>query len=319
MGGRFSKDKVEEAEKGLGPPAPQIAVAVMRHGRRLDSLGRDIAGMRTSRVQWADADKRPWDTPIDDPEGPAAAAAALQEHYRVVCIISSPFRRCLQTAGQAALACGLGCVRVHNELGEVMYAVRKSESVRHRPSRVEILSLVSSSSSGSGASSECELPNEERSLPLLSEAEMRALLPPGVTLDAVRGAPPRWEESPVESLARLRGAINEARAWGASDPMTTLTGDADRGGGRGEGESGGEGGGGAFEGAGAGYAEGGAKARRPACVLVVSHGDALRAAVKQLLGREMDVREVEDCACVAFDARDQLTHRRGAKVERRDQ
>ena len=87
----------------------------MRHGLRLD---------RDPRASWADREARPYDTPLADGALPAAAADALRP-LGLGTIASSPFRRCLQTAGAVARGLGVAGVRVSSDLGELMVAVRR--------------------------------------------------------------------------------------------------------------------------------------------------------------------------------------------------
>jgi hypothetical protein len=88
---------------------------------------------------------RPYDTPITDLELPAAAAQAVErsgvlllqtvpqndaqndallQSREHIMIVSSPFRRCLQTAGEVARQLQIDEVYVHLQLGERMDKVR---------------------------------------------------------------------------------------------------------------------------------------------------------------------------------------------------
>ena len=90
-------------------------MALMRHSVRMD----DAFGVENvPEVAWADKAARPWDPPICDHELPQHAATLLRRHdFRVV--VSSPYRRCLQTAGIVARILKIGAVHVDSRLGEV--------------------------------------------------------------------------------------------------------------------------------------------------------------------------------------------------------
>jgi hypothetical protein len=98
-------------------------VVVMRHSVRADSK----AG-----AAWTDCDSRPFDPPIIDTELPKRAALELaralggSEIRRAIRIVSSPFRRCLQTAGIVARALKVATVDVHFSLGEAMVHVART-------------------------------------------------------------------------------------------------------------------------------------------------------------------------------------------------
>ena len=53
------------------------------------------------RCHWTDRDERPYDPPIVDWQLPAVQAQSLKA-FGIQRIVSSPFRRCLQTAGVVA-------------------------------------------------------------------------------------------------------------------------------------------------------------------------------------------------------------------------
>jgi hypothetical protein len=69
--------------------------------------------------------RRPYDCPIKDFDLPAQQAPQLKA-YGFTCIVCSPFRRCLQTAGVVAQALGIKEVVVHLGVGEVMNKVRNA-------------------------------------------------------------------------------------------------------------------------------------------------------------------------------------------------
>ena len=98
------------AEHGL------CSVGMIRHSARLD----EVFG-----CTWSDHDTRPYDTPISDYDLPTRAASKLIS-YDFQAVVSSPFRRCLQTAAIVANRLGLKVLFVDNRLGEVMHQVRSA-------------------------------------------------------------------------------------------------------------------------------------------------------------------------------------------------
>ena len=68
----------------------------MRHSERLDDVSEDFASIPASI--WPDKTERPYDTPISNTDLPREAAMKLRK-YAITKVVSSPFRRCLQTAG----------------------------------------------------------------------------------------------------------------------------------------------------------------------------------------------------------------------------
>ena len=98
-------------------------LAYMRHSDRLDCETCEISGA------WPDAGQRPYDTPISNEELPLESAQVLKESLpegvAVCAVVSSPFRRCLQTAALAGRQLGLKMLHVDNRLGELMAAVAR--------------------------------------------------------------------------------------------------------------------------------------------------------------------------------------------------
>ena len=94
-------------------------LAYMRHSDRLDCEGRT----------WPDASDRPYDTPICNKELPVEATRCLKdqlpEGVTVCAVVSSPFRRCLETAVLAARELDVKALHVDNRLGELMAAVAR--------------------------------------------------------------------------------------------------------------------------------------------------------------------------------------------------
>lgn len=120
---------------------PDPLVIMMRHSVRYDdedkepfktiineiSLGKGVKKM-TSKLpngaappEWADMLTRPYDPPLLKPEGTTKAYSSLIK-LRVCCavdkIVTSPFRRCIETAAIAAGIFGLGDIWIDNRLGE---------------------------------------------------------------------------------------------------------------------------------------------------------------------------------------------------------
>jgi len=152
---------------------PARSFGMIRHSVRLD--GDDGA-------EWDDQAARPYDTPISDFELPRRQAEALRR-FNFERIVSSPFRRCLQTAAVLARALGVGVVEVDQELGEAMAHIRKNG-----------------------------WPSEDHELTYLSEDGMRALLEAeGVALGAVGGEKPTLGRNDAE---RFRACVGRLRAPG---------------------------------------------------------------------------------------------------------
>jgi len=101
----------------LPAPAPSqgpCVLVAMRHSVRVDKFEGGV---------WADQAQRPYDSPISDYELPQEQALILKQ-YNIKRIVSSPFRRCIQTAGVIADVLEIGEVQVHTSLGEVMNKVK---------------------------------------------------------------------------------------------------------------------------------------------------------------------------------------------------
>ncbi|KAJ9471452.1 hypothetical protein DIPPA_05231 [Diplonema papillatum] len=94
-------------------------MVLMRHSVRLDSVGYEAA----SAELWPDKATRPHNSPIVDFDTPRATAALLRK-YKIQRIVSSPYLRCLQTAGIVASELGRSTVHVDDRLGE-WYAAKQ--------------------------------------------------------------------------------------------------------------------------------------------------------------------------------------------------
>jgi hypothetical protein len=109
---------------GAQPPASESApdtdgwplLCVMRHSTRLDAHEAASIGA----AAWPDRLTRPYDTPIADLELPRRAARRLRAAglgaFDVV--VSSPYRRCLQTAAIVAEELSIACLVIDNRLSE---------------------------------------------------------------------------------------------------------------------------------------------------------------------------------------------------------
>ena len=186
------------AELLMEPAAPPLPsrhqfVGIMRHSARVDNP-EDFAKADPAdpRCAWDDRQARPFDTPICDFALPHAQAQALREHG-FTRVVSSPFRRCLQTAGIVAAALGVRTVDVHLGLGEAMAQVKRNGWP--------------------------DDPGHE--LTYLSKAEMEAAVQaaPGATgsalrLGAVRGEKPRFGQDDVQ---RIRSVLGQMCAEVVSD------------------------------------------------------------------------------------------------------
>ena len=92
------------------------SIGMIRHSARLD----EVFG-----CTWSDQKLRPYDTPISDYDLPTRSASKLVS-YDFQAVISSPFRRCLQTAAVIANRFGLKVLFVDNRLGEIMHQVKSA-------------------------------------------------------------------------------------------------------------------------------------------------------------------------------------------------
>lgn len=88
---------------------------VMRHSTRLDISNPDAS--------WSDKTDRPYDPPISGFELAELSAGKLKS-LGIDIIVTSPMRRCVQTAGIMARSLGVFNVVVDFGLSEVMHAVR---------------------------------------------------------------------------------------------------------------------------------------------------------------------------------------------------
>jgi len=159
---------------------PAHPVAIQRRGVPFEAPRRDVprAAARGRR--------RPYDTPISDFGLPLREAAKLRT-YGVVAIVSSPFRRCLQTAGVLARALKVDAVTVHDGLGELMHQVRRtSRGFEH-----------------------CHFCRP-------SAAQVDDALGPGVAVAASFDVDVAFDESPGGGQRRFMAALDELRAAHAS-------------------------------------------------------------------------------------------------------
>eukprot|EP01064_Diplonema_japonicum_P031917 TRINITY_DN586_c0_g1_i1.p1 TRINITY_DN586_c0_g1~~TRINITY_DN586_c0_g1_i1.p1 ORF type:complete len:333 (+),score=75.12 TRINITY_DN586_c0_g1_i1:66-1064(+) len=120
------QEESEEEEEGEGEeqqpeaepePTPYTGrdglLCLMRHSTRQDVNGFEAAPLD----QWPDKMHRPYDPPISDYDLPAEAGLKLKK-YNFQAIVSSPYRRCLETAGIVARTIGVDVVHVDDRLGE---------------------------------------------------------------------------------------------------------------------------------------------------------------------------------------------------------
>ena len=123
--GQHHHQQAGQASPVLGTPTGRDgSVVIMRHGERLDTTATPAELEAAPHHVWPDRAARPYDTPLADATLPTLAAAALAE--RGVCVhrvITSPFRRCVQTATIVARYFSLPGITVDNRLGEHMPAV----------------------------------------------------------------------------------------------------------------------------------------------------------------------------------------------------
>ncbi len=172
-----------------------------RNAAETDSLDVDNGdGDELSAIPWPDKTQRPYDSPIVDTNLPAEQAKELSRlgMGSQTCILCSPFRRCLQTAGVVARTLGVASVTVHLEVGERMDKVRK-----------EITELTLANE----LESDGTLGNSQPApvFSYLQEEGMREALGEGVQLECVVGEQPPQDESGVEAKQRFITTIAKVR------------------------------------------------------------------------------------------------------------
>jgi broad specificity phosphatase PhoE len=118
----------EPAPMGAPEPAPMGALGTIKIGLIRHSVREDN---EPTGQEWQDRGERPYDPPISfkhpytsTEDLPKEKAIELQE-YNFTRIISSPFRRCLQTAAIIASDLGIGTIDVNKGIGEVMTMVSR--------------------------------------------------------------------------------------------------------------------------------------------------------------------------------------------------
>eukprot|EP01126_Amoeba_proteus_P060132 TRINITY_DN7923_c0_g1_i1.p1 TRINITY_DN7923_c0_g1~~TRINITY_DN7923_c0_g1_i1.p1 ORF type:complete len:258 (-),score=38.90 TRINITY_DN7923_c0_g1_i1:31-804(-) len=92
-------------------------VGVLRHSERLDN---------EPSASWEDKTTRPYDTPINNLSLPREQARKITQIMNKdnMVIVSSPLRRCLQTARELALTLEISSVYVHLGLSELQYLIK---------------------------------------------------------------------------------------------------------------------------------------------------------------------------------------------------
>jgi broad specificity phosphatase PhoE len=166
--------------------ASSARVVVMRHSRRLDE---------DSAATWVDKATRPYDTPIADRDLPVATATELRARgIPVSAIVSSPFRRCLNTAGEVARTLGIREVSVDMALAEMMEQVR--------------LTLARCGSAATAVE-------------YLDEAAMQAELGDGVALAGVTGVAPPLAELASQTVARYNAVVSSRLTAAATTDAPT--------------------------------------------------------------------------------------------------
>jgi ribosomal protein S27E len=99
-------------------------VIIMRHGIREDSIigPRKVAD---EVLNFYDKEERPYDPPLLDYDIPKLRANQLLAKYNITKIVSSPFRRCLQTAGIIAKVLSIPSVNINPLFGEKCTELRR--------------------------------------------------------------------------------------------------------------------------------------------------------------------------------------------------
>jgi broad specificity phosphatase PhoE len=99
---------------------PTVLVAI-RHGPRYDKEVCPKA-VHNDPAIWPDRALRPYDSPLCDLDVPRAQAEKLRA-FGITSVVSSPFRRSLQTAAECCRVLGLSSITVDMGIGEQMPAV----------------------------------------------------------------------------------------------------------------------------------------------------------------------------------------------------
>ena len=154
----------------------EVPVAcIMRHSIRLDG---HPSYKPHQNAAWSDEEQRPYDTPIADFALPVAQAGVLASfNLAIHMVYSSPFRRCLQTAGQVCRHLGITAIVVHYGLSESMFRVAQTKP--------------------------------KFGLTFLSCEEMQKELGEGVSIAAILGVPPVLSETVVETKTRFQDTLRE--------------------------------------------------------------------------------------------------------------
>jgi broad specificity phosphatase PhoE len=139
-------------------------IAVMRHGPRLDE---------DPNASWGDKSTRPYDPPLADLTVPVEQIEMLRS-FNITVVVSSPLRRCLQTAGIICRALRISSLVIDYGFSEVMHSVRSTG-----------VSNVS----------------------FLSSEEILDVIGGSVEVADVRGVPPPFSEGIEDSLARFNTSI----------------------------------------------------------------------------------------------------------------
>jgi phosphohistidine phosphatase SixA len=110
----------------------------MRHSERYDQT----TAQQHESVVWPDRQTRFWDTPICDFELPHQQALKLHS-FRINHVVSSPFRRCLQTAAVVCRTLGINTIEVDVQLCEEMGCVVKCLPPRYSTSQLLEFNILS--------------------------------------------------------------------------------------------------------------------------------------------------------------------------------
>lgn len=100
-----------------------MAIVFMRHSVRKDMMHHTDDELHP----WLDRHERPYDSPIVDFELPAKQASQFA-HLPIAHVVTSPLRRCIQTAAVVCKSLGITSLVVDFGLTEPMYWVRQSRA-----------------------------------------------------------------------------------------------------------------------------------------------------------------------------------------------
>jgi len=181
------------AKSAIPNTAQKPLLVVMRHSVRKD---------KDPKCSWSDKNLRPYDTPISDFKLPADQAEVMRQRgFGFDLILSSPFRRCLQTAAVVAHKLGVKRIQVLPSIGEKRSAVKRCQRDVWGEDR-----LADGNVTDLDTAEMLEILKEVSGKTLTAIEETKG----DAKEDAVLLAQPGADESDQESLERMQAAFKAA-------------------------------------------------------------------------------------------------------------